>query len=180
MEYSISICIPTYNGAKYLQEALNSVKAQTYQDFEVVISDDASKDSTLEIVEAFKAQVSFPVNVFHHNPKGIGANWNNCITHAKGKYIKFLFQDDVLQPNCLQKLIDVIENNDTIGLVASKRQFINETPNDENIETWIENYGNLQQQFEDTTNALTLIDETLFKRADFYESPLNKIGEPST
>ena len=63
MNLLVSICIPTYNGAQYLQEALNSVKEQTYGPIEVIVSDDASKDNTLAIVEQFKQSVSFPIYI---------------------------------------------------------------------------------------------------------------------
>ena len=86
----VSVCIPTYNGAPFLQEALDSVSQQTYRNIEVIISDDASNDKTLEIIQDFKAKASFPVSIYHHEPKGIGANWNNCIRKANGKFIKFL------------------------------------------------------------------------------------------
>ncbi len=154
--------------------------AQSYTNFEVIISDDASKDNTLEIVERFKAKAKFPVTVLHHKPQGIGANWNHCVKHANGTYIKFLFQDDVLHANCLEKMVAVLDANKNIGLVASKRHFINETPNDATIQQWMATYGNLQQQFEDADKSITVVDENLFKRQDFYASPLNKIGEPTT
>lgn len=103
----ISICIPTYNGEKYLQEALDSVTKQTYKNIEVIISDDASADATLEIAENFKQQAPFPVSIFKHDPAGIGANWDHCIEKATGEWIKFLFQDDILEPNCLEEFLKV-------------------------------------------------------------------------
>lgn len=101
----ISICIPTYNGEKYLQEALDSVTKQTYKNIEVIISDDASADATLEIAENFKQQAPFPISIFKHEPAGIGANWDHCIEKATGEWIKFLFQDDILEPNCLEEFL---------------------------------------------------------------------------
>ncbi len=137
----ISICIPTYNGAKYLSETLQSIQSQNYQKIEVIMSDDSSSDDTLLIVEAFKKQSDFPVYVFHHTPSGIGANWNNCLKHAKGKYIKFLFQDDVMENDCLEKMVKLIEENPNIGLIASKRSFIvEENVNNDATNEWLEKY----------------------------------------
>ena len=64
----VSICLPTYNGARYLEETLYSICAQTYQNFEVIISDDASIDNTIKLIEEFKKQSDFPVCVLHHTP----------------------------------------------------------------------------------------------------------------
>lgn len=103
----VSICIPTYNGAQFFQQALDSVHRQTYRNFEVIISDDASTDETLIIAENFCENASFPVFIYNHQPAGIGANWDHCIEKANGKWIKFLFQDDILEENCLEEFIRV-------------------------------------------------------------------------
>ncbi|MBZ9787852.1 glycosyltransferase [Psychroflexus sp. CAK57W] len=178
MEKLVSICIPTYNGAEYLQETLDSISIQTYRDFEVVISDDASKDDTLKIVEAFKRQLDFPVRILHHKPNGIGANWNHAIRHAKGKYIKFLFQDDVLMPTCLEKMLKVLEGDKNIGLVASKREFIISKDNDDKTQEWLDTYGDLQKHFSDKKGDIVLTSQ-VFKSKEFFKTPKNKIGEPS-
>ena len=180
----VSICIPTYNGERYLQEALDSVKAQTYKNIEVIISDDNSKDHTLEICDRFKNEVDFPVYIYNHTPSGIGANWNHCVEKANGEYIKFLFQDDVLDTLCIQKMSEFLENNRKIGLVACKRLFINNSinQNSDTISNWISKYSNLQFQLEDKNKNISeyyLLDNRIFKRDDFFSSPLNKIGEPS-
>lgn len=177
----VSVCIPIYNGAQFLQEALDSIKIQTYKNIEVIVSDDASSDNSLELVEKFKKEVDFPVFVYAHQPQGIGANWNNSVDKANGKYIKFLFQDDVLAPTCIEKMVAVLEQDSSIGLVASKREFLIEkemkTPE---IDKWLQIYGDLQEKLELTSqNNLIYIDKSLFARDDFKKSPLNKIGEPS-
>ncbi|HEY9167877.1 MAG TPA: glycosyltransferase [Lutibacter sp.] len=177
----VSICIPTYNGFLYLNDALESVKEQNYTNIEVIISDDTSKDNTLELVKEFKKKVAFPVNVYHHKPKGIGANWNHCIRKSNGKYIKFLFQDDILLPTCVEDMVNILEANDSVGLVTSKRSFImDENYTFAGMDEWIENFKDLQRnlnlKFE---NGLSIIDKGLFKSNEFLRSPLNKIGEPS-
>lgn len=175
----VSICIPTYNGAAFLQEALDSVVKQSYSNLEVVISDDASDDITLDIIYEFKDYANIPVFVYHNKPSSIGANWNNTIRNANGEYIKFLFQDDILTPNCISEMIAVLQSHPELGLVASKRTFIKgKSPSDE-IKQWIDKYGNLQKEFE-KSEELTYIDKTLFTEAYFLNSHIrNKIGEPS-
>lgn len=176
----VSICIPTYNGANYLVESLHSISSQTYQNFEVIVSDDASSDNTLKIVETFKNQSHFPVHIFHHTPNGIGANWNNCMKHASGKYIKFLFQDDVMEKDCLEHMVQVVEENPKVGLVASKRDFIiEEEMKSDETNQWIKIYGDLQNHLNLPIEDINILDTSLFGLHSFYGSPLNKIGEPS-
>lgn len=175
----VSICIPTYNGANYLQEALDSVKKQTYKNIDVVISDDASIDETLSIVNKFKKEVDFPVYIFNHNPSGIGANWNNCVKKAKGEFIKFLHQDDVLYQECIEKMISITEKDDNVGLVYCRRKIISEN-NSKSHKTWIKTYGELHTNLE-TLYPLTgvLHGKDYLKDKKLLNSPLNKIGEPT-
>jgi len=180
MQYPlVSICIPTYNGSAYIAEALRSALSQTYKNLEIIVSDDASTDGTLEIVHFFTEKTYIPIRVVQHTPKGIGANWNNCIKHANGVFIKLLFQDDVLLPTCIEEMVAVFRQHPNLGLVACKRDFIMEGEITEEIKDWINKYKNLQVQFE-KGGAITLIDESLFARKDFLDSPMNKIGEPPT
>lgn len=140
----ISICIPTYNGEKFLQEALNSVKKQTYNNIEVIISDDQSKDNTLKIIENFKREVNFPVHIYSHQPNGIGANWNNCIQKSNGEYIQFLFQDDVLEKNCLEVKLNFIKKYN-LKAVCSKRLIINNKDEIVTTGSWYRDCYDLQK-----------------------------------
>ncbi|WP_312090336.1 glycosyltransferase [Chryseobacterium sp.] len=138
----VSICIPTYNGEKYLQQALDSVKKQTYPNIEVIISDDNSIDKTLEICEKFKLEVDFPVQIYHHTPQGIGQNWDNTIKNSNGKYIKLLFQDDVLKENCIDVMLDYLLKNN-LEIVFSKREIIDENSIPSNSD-FLVRFGDLQ------------------------------------
>lgn len=176
----VSICVPTFNGEKYLEEALASIKHQTYRNFEVIISDDNSSDRTMEILNAFKEETDFPVFVYSHKPSGIGANWNNCIKKAKGKYIKFLFQDDILSATCLKEMVEILENQPEIGLVGCKRNFIIHSSCETNVQQWMEVYGDLQKYLDTGDKKILYLDHKLIGRKDFLKSPYNKIGEPSS
>ena len=72
---------------------MNSAISQTYPNLEIIVSDDASIDSTLEIVTSYRDKTEIPIHIYNHQPSSIGANWNNCIKKANGVYMKFLFQD---------------------------------------------------------------------------------------
>ncbi|WP_369014277.1 glycosyltransferase family 2 protein [Flavobacterium anhuiense] len=176
----ISVCIPTYNGEKYLQETLESIQLQTYSNVELIISDDSSIDKTLDIIKKFKVISKYPVFLYHHNPTGIGSNWNNCIKKANGELIKFLFQDDVMEYNCLERMVSVYNKNPQAGLIASKRSFIVEkNVIGEITNNWIEKYRDLQIGLQHQKADILILDKAVFKRSDFRKSPLNKIGEPS-
>ncbi|MBQ0738147.1 glycosyltransferase family 2 protein [Mesonia mobilis] len=176
----VSICIPIYNGEAFLAKALASVTTQTYPNLEVVVSDDRSSDASLAIVEQFQQEVDFPVRIFSHEPQGIGANWNHCVAKAKGQYIKFLFQDDVLLPTCVEKMVEAFQQFPEVGLVACKRDFILNKEKDEATERWLKSFGDLQAHLEGDDQNLLFLDHRIYGRKDFLKSPKNIVGEPTT
>lgn len=174
----VSICIPTYNGEKYLQEALDSVKVQTYKNIEVIISDDNSKDKTLEIGERFKNEVDFPVYLYNHAPAGIGANWNHCIEKAHGEYIQFLFQDDVLYSNCISEKLKYLQNY-KLQAVCCKRDIIDEKGLPLTLGKWYEECHDLQKIYLN----LDIDDFYILKKNDlknliYKNATANIFGEP--
>ena len=176
----VSICIPTYNGEAYLKEALNCITQQTYGNLEVIISDDDSKDNTLKIVEQFKTNTNILVKIYNHEPQGIGANWNYCVEKANGEYIKFLFQDDVLVPNCIEKMVNGALQESKIGLVYSRRDFLFDINNKKNIE-WVNTYKTLHESWDTIKIANNRVYKgtDLLKDNNLFEFPKNKIGEPT-
>jgi len=126
----ISVLMPTYNYASFLPEAIASVLAQDFQDFELLVLDDGSSDNTAEVVQPFcarDARVHFAAN-----PANLGmvANWNQCLKQARGRYIKFLFGDDKLSdPQALTKMIALLRNNPAAMLAASARTILDEKSN---------------------------------------------------
>lgn len=113
----ISVCIPTYNGAKYVGEAITSVLAQTLPDFELVIVDDCSTDQTETVVKSFDDKRI----KFFKNPVRLGlvGNWNKCIELARGEYICIFHQDDIMLPENLMEKMTLLDANPTVGLVHS-------------------------------------------------------------
>ena len=123
----ISVCIPSYNCAPFLADAIDSVLAQSYSDFELLIIDDCSTDSSAEIIAGYAERD--PRIVFLRNESNLGmvANWNRCIELARGEYIHYLFADDLFaSPECLDKMLRVIESDPAISLVVSARNIIDE------------------------------------------------------
>lgn len=108
----ISVCIATYNGAQYISEQLESILVQLTDDDEIVISDDSSMDSTLEIVASFHdSRIKiFPNNKFH-SPV---FNFENALKKASGDYIYLCDQDDVWEPDKVNLMLSYLENYDLV------------------------------------------------------------------
>lgn len=118
----VSICIPTYNASKHLTECLDSVIAQTFTDFEVIVVDNQSSDETLDIVKSYSVNDSrFRISV---NEQNIGAinNFNRCAELAKGEWIKYVHADDLIAPDCLEKLVAAAKSDSV--LVCGRREFV--------------------------------------------------------
>jgi glycosyltransferase involved in cell wall biosynthesis len=122
MTATVSICIPTYNGARYLRPCLNSALAQTFPDFELVVVDDGSTDATQDIVRSYAA--SDPRIRVWRNERNLGlvANWNRCAELPTGEWVKFLFQDDLLEPSCLEEMLRASRSG--VDLVVARRDVI--------------------------------------------------------
>lgn len=114
----LSVCIPTYNGAKYLGEAITSVLSQTLTDFELIIVDDCSTDATEAVIKSFSdSRIKY-----FQNPARLGlvGNWNRCLELSTGKYICLFHQDDVMLAENLERKIKFLEENPSAGMVYSK------------------------------------------------------------
>jgi len=101
----VSICIPTYNGAAFLDDCLNSAKAQTHSDLEILVLDDCSSDDTLAVAERHARQDPRIKVSLNSCNLGLVGNWNRSIEMARGEWVKFLFQDDLLHPHCVEMLL---------------------------------------------------------------------------
>ncbi|MDO8845976.1 MAG: glycosyltransferase family 2 protein [Methylicorpusculum sp.] len=169
----VSICIPTYNGEHYLEETLNAVLNQSYTNFEVIIVDDQSSDNTLEIVKSFSEKDN-RINVFQNDKNlGLVGNWNKCIELAKGDWIKFVFQDDIIHPNCLELLMN--STNDNSKFIVCWRNFIFESDTDTKTKEVYESFISLQDVFDSSNN----IDKQHFAKTVLSYSS-NFIGEPTS
>jgi glycosyltransferase involved in cell wall biosynthesis len=122
----ISIGVPVFNGEKYIREALDSILAQTYQDFELIISDNASTDLTQQICRDYAAKD----NRIHYyrNEENLGApkNYNRVFALSSGEYFKWAAYDDVLAPEFLQKCVSVLDQDNSVALCHSKTARIDE------------------------------------------------------
>ena len=115
-EPKISIIIPTYNQAEYLQEAIESVLNQTYKNIEIIIIDDGSTDNTLKVVNSFNDN---KIIFIQQRNKGASSARNTGIKEANGEYIAFLDSDDLWLKDKLRKQIDFMRENPEVGLLGT-------------------------------------------------------------
>ncbi|MCC6543249.1 MAG: glycosyltransferase [Nitrospirae bacterium] len=120
----VSVCIPTYNRPDLLKLAMESVLEQTFRDYELIISDNASGDSTAAVITSFK-----DCRIIHiRKEKNVGLvdNWNSCLASAKGKYITIFHDDDRMLPENLAFKVEALDRNERVGMVHSNFHIIDE------------------------------------------------------
>ena len=119
-----SVIIPLYNKAPYIRKALESVFAQTYTDYELIIVDDGSTDGSAEIAEAFlqtpasRLIASSPHRLIRQANSGVSAARNAGVAQAQGEYLAFLDADDWWEPTYLERMAQLIEDYPEAGLYA--------------------------------------------------------------
>ncbi|HJT79977.1 MAG TPA: glycosyltransferase [Chthoniobacterales bacterium] len=126
MTPKVSVCIDSFNYGRFLPEAIESVLNQSFQDFEIIITDDCSTDGSLAIAQNFQRKDSrIVVDVAAAN-RGMVKNRNACLRRATGEYVKWLHADDFLNStDALAKMVGALENP-AVSLAASARQIVDE------------------------------------------------------
>lgn len=122
----VSIGMPVFNGELYLKEAVDSILAQTYQDFELIISDNASTDATEKICEAYA--VKDRRVTYHRNKINLGGcrNQNRLVELSSGEYFMWAHHDDRRAPEYIEHCVRVLDDNPSVVLCYSKTSFIDE------------------------------------------------------
>ena len=121
----VSILIPVFNGEKFLPECLNSILDQDFTDLEILVADDASTDGSATLIESYAARDQRIRWWKNSKNLGLGANWNSCLRAARGDYIKYVLQDDILlSPATVGLMVAELENNATVTLVGSASQLV--------------------------------------------------------
>jgi glycosyltransferase involved in cell wall biosynthesis len=120
----VCICVPTYNAANTVARSLKSILAQTYRNLSVTISDNASTDSTLEVIGSITDE-RLSVHKQQVNT-GAEANFTNCIRVACGKYTAICHADDVYEPQMVEKQVAFLENNPDVVAVFTRALMIDE------------------------------------------------------
>jgi glycosyltransferase involved in cell wall biosynthesis len=117
----VSVVTPVYNGEPYLAECIESVRRQTYGNWEYVIADNCSTDATPEIAASFARQDERIRVVRHDEFLPIIANWNRALRliSADSSYCKVVHADDLLFPECLERLVEFAEAHPETGIIGS-------------------------------------------------------------
>ncbi|MFF7708600.1 glycosyltransferase [Pseudomonas sp. NPDC007930] len=122
----VSIVIPAYK-AIFFEEALLSAFAQDYPALEIVIGDDCPTTAITEIVERLRPRSPWPIEYVRNATQLREApNVTACVRRARGQYIKFLYDDDLLEPQCVRRLVETLEEHPGLALVAARRRLIDE------------------------------------------------------
>jgi len=120
----VSVLLPVYNGVKYLSSAIESVLSQTYSDFELLIFDDCSDDDSQDLIQFYARRDKRIIVRRNEVRKGLFGNYNNCLKHASGEFIKPFAQDDVLAPEMLEHAVQVMDDFSQVALLSVGRRFI--------------------------------------------------------
>ncbi len=122
----VSIGLPVYNGEPFLKETLKSILNQTFGNFELIISDNASTDATDKICRAY-ALKDERIR-YYRNEKNLGAakNYNQLVAMAKGNYFKWAAADDLIDPEYLALCVNILDNNPSILVSQTKVRLIDE------------------------------------------------------
>jgi glycosyltransferase involved in cell wall biosynthesis len=120
----VSVIVPNYNHARYLRERLDSVFAQTFRDFEVIVLDDASTDDSIEVIRPYLElpDVRFVAN--ERNTACPFAQWEKGVKLAQGRYIWLAESDDVADPYMLERLVPMLEVDPRVGIAYCQSERI--------------------------------------------------------
>lgn len=142
MKPLVSVCIVTYNSSQYVLETLESIKLQTYQNIELVVSDDCSTDDTYEVCQKWikdNKERFVGVSIVHtpHN-MGVAGNCNNAYEVANGEWIKGLAGDDKLSTNSIEEYVKYVSEHKECRICYAKASFFGNADRIEEVENYFE------------------------------------------
>lgn len=121
----VSIGLPVYNGENFVSDAIASVLAQSFSDWELVISDNASTDRTVEVCRRFADRDSRITVLVADKNQGAAWNFNRVFEQSSGEYFRWLSHDDYLGSDCIARCVDALDGDATVILAATKTAVIN-------------------------------------------------------
>ncbi|MGN0482406.1 MAG: glycosyltransferase family 2 protein [Lachnospiraceae bacterium] len=128
MKPLVSVCIPVYNNEAFIEETVRSILHQTYENIELVVVDDCSKDASVEVLK----KISDPRLKIYENEKNLGmsGNWNRCLELVTGEFVKLICADDLLAEDCIEKEVTALIQNPQAVLAESDSHLVD---NDGNV-----------------------------------------------
>jgi len=166
----VSVIVPNYNHSKYLSQRLESIISQTFNDFEIIILDDASTDSSIEIIDNY---VSLYSNIrSYRNTTNSGrpfSQWQKGISNSKGEFIWMAESDDFTEPEFLEKCLEKMKEHENAGLVYCNSLVLNEEVSTQYlISNKEEKEGNSKMLNDYYTEGSVEITELLYLRNTIY------------
>lgn len=119
MTARVSVCIPAYNSEKYIRKTIESIRVQTFEDWELIIVDDCSTDNTYKIIKKYESMDSRIHAYKNEENLGMSGNWNKCLSLCSGEYMKLCCADDMLSKNALLKEVAALDENPEAVLACS-------------------------------------------------------------
>ena len=177
----VSICIPTYNNARFLRESLDSIVNQTYSNKEIIVSDNASTDETKKIVKEYVEKYKIK---YYRNEKNIGgeANFTRCIELANGELIAIYHSDDIYDKEIITRQVEYLNGHLNSGAVSTLAYDIDEEGevfNCRDIPSEINKGNNCEYNFEEIFKAVMkygnfLVCPSFMVRANIYKTEIKK------
>lgn len=127
----VSVIMSIFNEERYLKESIESILNQTYGDFEFIICDDGSTDSSLDIVRSYMKKDERIILLKNETNLGLAASLNRCLAISKGEYIARMDADDIALKDRFKKQVDFLDNNQRVAVICGGINFI-----DENNHIW--------------------------------------------
>lgn len=156
MKPLVSVIMPAYNAQKYISEAIQSIISQTYTKWELIIVDDGSVDSTVDVIKTFEdSRIKLFLN---EQNRGIAETTNRAIGESKGKYIALLDDDDIAEEDRLNWQVKFLENHENIDILGGRTTYIDVNGN-------VLNYGGIPRN-----NPKYIKSTLLFQCMDFMNS----------
>ena len=119
----VSVIISNYNYALYLTAAVESVIAQSYQNFEIIVVDDGSKDNSQEVIRGLEAQYPDKIKAIFQENQGQGSAFNTGFQACSGEVVAFLDADDIWKPNKLQQVVEIFKQQSVVGVMHLLEKF---------------------------------------------------------
>jgi len=161
---SISIVLPTYNGSKYISHSIQSCLDQTFKNFELIIVNDCSTDTTASIIEEYAAKDE-RIKIIHNEfNKKLPLSLNEGFNVANGKYHTWTSDDNYYAPNALETLFKTLEENSTIDFVYTDYTIIDEKNEINGKRT----FGDINQKFFQGCSACFLYKSEIYKANNGY------------
>ena len=172
----VSVIVPTYNRGQYIAQALESVFAQTFRDYEIIVIDDGSTDNTQEILKNFEGRIR---SLYQEN-QGISKTRNRAIKESTGEFIAFLDSDDFWEPIKLEEQVKILDSHPDVGIVYARMPIINE--NGETIGMKPagvsgRNFRELLQVWGDLPTSTVMTRRVCFEKVGLFEPDLEPMED---